>query len=206
MLALVALSIVGASLWYSSRIVQRVRTEERKKVQLWAEAVKNRAQLVNYTDSLFKRLREEERKKVELWAEAQRRLVGNEPGDLSFYLQVASDNTTIPVIITDKSGRISQHRNLEASMERDTVRMLELVKRMDRTHDPIVIVALRRCETIPALHRFADRHRTAGGDEQPDQQLHQRDGDEHCGRARDLHRQHTHHGDRAQQHRQCGHQ
>ncbi len=139
-LALVALSIVGASLWYSSRIVQRVRTEERKKVQLWAEAVKNRAQLVNYTDSLFKRLREEERKKVELWAEAQRRLVGNEPGDLSFYLQVASDNTTIPVIITDKSGRISQHRNLEASMERDTVRMLELVKRMDRTHDPIVIV------------------------------------------------------------------
>jgi hypothetical protein len=45
-------------------------------VQLWAEAVQNRAQLVNYTDSLFDRLREEERKKVELWAEAMLRLVG----------------------------------------------------------------------------------------------------------------------------------
>ena len=50
-LALTALAIVGASLWYSSRMVNRVRTEERTKVKLWAEAVRNRAQLVNYTDS-----------------------------------------------------------------------------------------------------------------------------------------------------------
>jgi hypothetical protein len=64
-LALIAMAIVGASLWYSNRIVNKVRVEERKKVELWAEAVKSRAQLVNYTDSLVHRLREEDRKKVE---------------------------------------------------------------------------------------------------------------------------------------------
>ena len=80
-LALTALAIVGASLWYSSRMVSRVRTEERTKVTLWAEAVRNRAQLVNYTDSLFHRLRDEERKKVELWADASARLVTSDPGD-----------------------------------------------------------------------------------------------------------------------------
>jgi hypothetical protein len=48
--------------------------EERRKVELWAEAVQNRAELVNYTDSLFDRLREEERKKVQLWAEAMQRI------------------------------------------------------------------------------------------------------------------------------------
>ena len=41
-LAMTALAIVGASLWYSSRMVGRVRTEERTKVNLWAEAVRNR--------------------------------------------------------------------------------------------------------------------------------------------------------------------
>ncbi|HRT52582.1 MAG TPA: hypothetical protein P5291_00775, partial [Flavobacteriales bacterium] len=66
-LAMVALAIVGAGLWYSGRMVERVREEERHKVTLWAEAVRNRAQLVNYTDSLFRTLRDEERKKVELW-------------------------------------------------------------------------------------------------------------------------------------------
>ena len=70
MLAAVAMLIVGASLWYSNRIVDRIRAEERRKVRLWAEAVQNRAELVNYTEKLFERLREEERKKVELWAEA----------------------------------------------------------------------------------------------------------------------------------------
>jgi hypothetical protein len=56
-----------------------VRQEERRKVRLWAEAVQNRAELVNYTERLFDRLREEERKKVQLWAEAMLRLVSDPP-------------------------------------------------------------------------------------------------------------------------------
>ena len=51
-----------------------MRLEERKKVQLWAEAVQNRAELVNYTEKLFNRLRDEEAKKVQLLAEAMQRL------------------------------------------------------------------------------------------------------------------------------------
>ena len=85
-LALVAMAIVGASLWYSSGIVNKVRKEERRKVELWAKAVMNRAELVNYTDSLFRRLREEERKRVQLWAEAQVHLANDDVNDLSFYL------------------------------------------------------------------------------------------------------------------------
>lgn len=138
-LALIAMAIVGASLWYSNRIVDKVREEERKKVELWAEAVKSRAQLVNYTDSLFHRLREEERKKVELWAEATDRLVSGDLGDLSFYLKVISDNTTIPVMLTDAGGNIRQTRNLDSTLTQDTTAMLLEVMAMDSLHDPIVI-------------------------------------------------------------------
>ena len=138
-LALVALAIVGASLWYSSRIVEHVRTEERKKVQLWAEAVRSRAQLVNYTDSLFKRLREEERKKVELWADAQLRLTQDDANDLSFYLRVVSANSTVPVIITDEKGHVRFHRNLPPGAEKDPATVRALLKRMRELHDPIEI-------------------------------------------------------------------
>ena len=96
-LAVMAMLIVGASLWYSNRIVDRVRLEERKKVQLWAEAVQNRAELVNYTEKLFNRLRDEEAKKVQLLAEAMQRLGSSDETDFSFYLRVVSDNTTVPV-------------------------------------------------------------------------------------------------------------
>ncbi len=138
-LALIAMTIVGASLWYSNRIVSKVRQEERKKVELWAEAVKSRAQLVNYTDSLFHRLRDEERKKVELWAEAMGRLVSSDQTDLSFYLKVASDNTTIPVVITDASGRFGPNRNLDSLITRDTTALRQEVLTMDSLHEPIVI-------------------------------------------------------------------
>ena len=140
-LALIAMSIVGASLWYSNRIVDKVRQEERKKVELWAEAVKNRAQLVNYTDSLFHRLRDEERKKVELWAEAMTRLVGSDVSDLSFYLKVVSDNTTIPVTITDQEGNLlpGLTRNLDSLIVHDTLALRREVRLMDSLHDPITI-------------------------------------------------------------------
>ena len=145
-LAAVAMLIVGASLWYSNRIVERVRAEERRKVRLWAEAVQNRAELVNYTEKLFDRLREEERKKVELWAEAMNRLVSEEQSDLSFYLKVVSDNTTVPVIITDSKGQVKFHRNLEERIASDSTLLQAEVRTMADLREPVEI-AVRRNNT-----------------------------------------------------------
>jgi hypothetical protein len=72
-LAVVAMLIVGASLWYSNRIVERVRAEERSKVRLWAEAVQNRAELVNYTEKLFDDCAMKSARRCSCWAEAMQR-------------------------------------------------------------------------------------------------------------------------------------
>ena len=138
-LAAVAMLIVGASLWYSNRIVNKVRDEERRKVKLWAEAVQNRAELVNYTQKLFDRLREEERKKVELWAEAMLRLVSTTERDFSFYLKVVSDNTTVPVVITDSKGDVKFNRNLDERVSSDAALLKAEVKTMAALHKPIEI-------------------------------------------------------------------
>jgi signal transduction histidine kinase len=142
LLAAVAALIVGVSLWYSSRIVDQVRDQERQKVRLWAEAVKSRAQLVNYTDSLFDRLREEERKKVELWAEATVQLLSSSSTDLGFFLKMIQSNTTIPVIITDEAGEIKSERNLDPGVAMSDERKKKEVAAMDKVHEPIVITVV----------------------------------------------------------------
>jgi len=138
-LALIAMAIVGASLWYSNRIVSKVRQEERKKVELWAEAVKNRAELVNYTEKLFERLRDEERKKVQLFAEAMQRLGSSDETDFSFYLRVVSDNTTVPVVITDEKGNKRFDRNMDSTVVNDPKRLAEEIKAMAKVYKPIGI-------------------------------------------------------------------
>jgi signal transduction histidine kinase len=138
-LAVVAMLIVGASLWYSNRIVDRVRFEERRKVQLWAEAVQNRAELVNYTEKLFDRLRDEERKKVQLLAEAMQRLGSSDNIDFSFYLRVVSDNTTVPVIITDLQGRRRFERNVDTTITNRPERLAQEIAAMAALHPPIEI-------------------------------------------------------------------
>ena len=139
MLAVVAMLMVGASLYYSSRIVEGIREEERHKVRLWAEAVQNRAELVNYTEDLFDRLRQEERKKVELLGEAQRRLVSDDGTDFSFYLKVVSDNTTVPVIITNGKGEVLFKRNLQEGIENDKEKLRTQIQQMAAERDPIEI-------------------------------------------------------------------
>ena len=67
-----ATAIVGLTLWSSGRIARTLRAEEQRKVELWSEAILQRAELVRYTDALFASLREEERNKADLMGEAYR--------------------------------------------------------------------------------------------------------------------------------------
>ena len=69
-----------------------------------------------YTNRLVKVLAFEEQKKVELWAEATRQLADvNLIGmDFGFPLQVATNNTTIPVMIVDQDDNIIESRNLDS--------------------------------------------------------------------------------------------
>jgi predicted metal-dependent hydrolase len=67
-LLLVAILIVFTSLWYTNHLVNDIKTDEKKKVRLWAEAVQKKAGLVKFTNDLFQKLQLEEMKKAELYA------------------------------------------------------------------------------------------------------------------------------------------
>lgn len=68
------------------------------------------------SNSLVNKLADEERVKLEIWAEAERDLISNQDvSSVALASKVITSNTTIPVILTDSSGRIISHNNLNTS-------------------------------------------------------------------------------------------
>lgn len=143
-LVILAGLIVFVSLWYTNVLVRKVAKEERKKVELWAQAIRKKTKLVNYTALLFDKLGIEEEKKVRLWAEATELLIqSDELPNYNFILNVVQYNTTIPVIVTSNTGSIKSYRNLsreyDLSNPEDVAELEAMVKVMEQKNDPIRI-------------------------------------------------------------------
>ena len=76
--------------------------------------------------SLTTDLEKQERSRVEVWAEAMRSLNQADANtDLNLVLKVLNDNNTIPVIVLDSHGNVTDFRNLSlaASSKQDSLRL-----------------------------------------------------------------------------------
>ncbi len=141
LLLLAALGIVAASLWYSSRLVHKISVSEKRNVELWAEAVRRKALMMEATNQLYDKIRHEEKKKVEAWAEANRLLSQVEDNNiaLGFVFEVIRDNETVPVILTDDKGKILVSRNLDSTKGKDPQYLKRELAEMRLQHDSIPI-------------------------------------------------------------------
>jgi signal transduction histidine kinase len=138
-LATIALIIISASIYYTNLLVNKFAQQERNQIRVWADAVQRRASLMNYTESFFHDVRIQERQRVELLAKAYKRMLeGTGEEDLSFYLEMIQNNTSIPVIITDQDHVVRLKANLEP--QHDTITVLKGKARQDfLTYEPITI-------------------------------------------------------------------
>ena len=144
-LGVVASLIVGTSLWYSNILVDKMQKEERQKVQLWAEAIQKKANLVKYANTLFNQIGGDERQKVQLWADATKMLASNDISniDLGFVFKLIQENQTVPVILADDKNKIISSRNLDSLRQRDTNYLRQTLMTMKRQHQPIEITVYK---------------------------------------------------------------
>ncbi len=137
-LLVLASVIVIITLWYSNHIAERIRAEERQKVELWSEAIKRRAELVVFTQKLFDELKTEERKRVDLLASAYEIINDPPPNmDFTFILDFIKNNNTIPVLIYDDLGNLTATANLDQPQENT-----EYI-------DSLIIAAKSKNNTVP---------------------------------------------------------
>ncbi len=103
--------LIGAgSLYYTNRLVKSIAEDERKKIELWAEATRILAN------------------------------PNNPPGnDILFPLQVLENNTHIPVILVDEEGGIMTHRNLDTTRTDQQRYLMRVLDKMKGENDSIVI-------------------------------------------------------------------
>jgi Histidine kinase-, DNA gyrase B-, and HSP90-like ATPase len=138
-LLLVGAVIIFLSFFYTNKIVKKIAFEERTRIEIWAQAIRQKAQLVNYTDQFFKVIQKEERKRVKLWAKATEKLIyANNNEDISFYSDIIAGNTTIPVVLTNEENRISGVKNVDFST--DSIKYLEgdLLEEFSK-YEPIIV-------------------------------------------------------------------
>ncbi len=138
-LAVAAFIIVAISLWYSNLLVEQIARDERRNIAIWADAIRNRVQMVQYTQILFEQIKNEERKRVELLAETYKRIGETENSDqLNFYLRIIANNTTIPVIITNSKGDILESGNIDEDIS-GFHRLEGRLREQFSTYDPVVV-------------------------------------------------------------------
>ena len=114
LLFLAAAAIVVVTLGYTQDLSSIIREEEQRKVDLWVEAVKQRAELVTYTQSLFEDLGAEEKKRADRLASAYRLIQEAPDGtDLTFAGDFLVNNNTVPVLITNKVGEVVYKVNVD---------------------------------------------------------------------------------------------
>jgi signal transduction histidine kinase len=119
----VAVVIVSISLYLTNILVGEIRRDERRNVQIWADAIHHREMIVNYTNKLFEQIKVEENLRMKTVAETHRRMITagiNE--DLTFESNIVENNVSIPVIVTDENGNIQSARNVDFNL--DTVKKM----------------------------------------------------------------------------------
>ncbi len=109
LLFLSAVVIGAGSLYYTNRLVKSIAVDERKKIELWAEATRILANPDPSDNSIL------------------------------FPLEVLENNTQIPVILTDDKGRIMAHRNLDTTRLQKQVYLEKSLEKMKSENDSIVI-------------------------------------------------------------------
>lgn len=94
---LISLTVVGIFIYFSNSLVNDLATQERERVQIWADATKQLADIGEMDNEHVS------------------------PGNIEFLLSIVEQNHTIPVLLTDDEGEILLHRNFDLPEEVDSL-------------------------------------------------------------------------------------
>lgn len=114
-LLIVAVLIGFASLYITNSLVNELSIEERKKIELWAEAIRELSQISE---------------------------IGDSEQSFTIIFEVLQNNTTVPVILADETDNILSYRNIP-DHKIDTPEEIEnILRQMKASKEPIEVTLL----------------------------------------------------------------
>ena len=116
-LLIFALLTIGASFFFSNKIISKIGDREKERVQQWAKAITKKVELVQLTNNTFSQLRNYELEKMKLWIDATKEVSKATPLNINsnydFPLRIIDQNKDIPVILLDNNRNVSGSINLD---------------------------------------------------------------------------------------------
>ena len=117
-LAIVALLVIAASLWYTNNLVKSIAEQETRQVKMWAAAMEQHAVMMKSTEEFFNKVSEQEQLRVDLLANAYRRIIDISSNEnTAIYLDIIRTNISIPLVVTDGKDNIMFSSNLPPEQE-----------------------------------------------------------------------------------------
>ena len=102
---------------YSNKLIGNIAQEERKRIEIWAGAISYKAQFVNETDRFFHSIKVDVGNNARIVAGAIKKVTqASWDEDLTFYQDIISANTSIPLIVVGRNGAIDAAVNLPDSI------------------------------------------------------------------------------------------
>lgn len=102
---------------YSNKLIGNIAQEERKRIEIWAGAISYKAQFVNETDRFFRSIKVDVGNNARIVAGAIKKVTqASWDEDLTFYQDIISTNTSIPLIVVGRNGTIDAAVNLPDSV------------------------------------------------------------------------------------------
>lgn len=185
----VALILVGISLWVSNDTVQKVSDRELLRAKQWVDAIKKKAELVEFTNKTFNQLRNYERKKIQLYIDASTEISKPIEGDVfpdyTFPLKIILENTDIPVILVDDNNVVSGSVNIDFDTtdlrvlhqklsQKELVKtfedsLLQLAHKWSKNNDPFTIEVT---DGLKMTYYYTDTKRTIQLERERDSLIH----------------------------------
>jgi two-component sensor histidine kinase len=140
LIVLAAIAIAVISLLFTNRLSHKIADEEEAKVRLWAEALQERANLINVTSHLFDRIAADQRKDIDKWAKALELTNTTENSEFLTYLSgIVTGNTTIPAILTDENNLVLDGMNIDYPEESKSDYLDSLLKSGFSAYPPLIV-------------------------------------------------------------------
>lgn len=164
LLLIIATVIVGITLWYSNYIASQIEEEEREQIELWSQAIQERAHLVQFTQILFDSLKVEERKDADLFGQAFNILADmTNNNDLTFVAAYIFSKTDTPFLIYDQDDQLVESANLPKGRREDRAYIDSVKVEMKRKNDPIVFDVIDQKLYYDDSYTFIELQRTMDG-------------------------------------------
>jgi nitrogen-specific signal transduction histidine kinase len=112
MLFITAIGIGFLSLYITNNLVRELSLEERKKIELWAEAIRQLSQIDSFSDTIQ---------------------------NFTIISEVIQNNTTVPVILTDEDNNVLSYRNINPTEIDSKEEISKMLAKMMASKEPIVV-------------------------------------------------------------------